>query len=861
LARVPNIFNNNNDNDIIKINHFTFTKKIKLSSVVTALLISMLLISTSAISMPSYVYGQTTTTTKKNTLKVITQVVCPPPPAPPAQGWTCPSVSDFTMKFRNTQDPKPPSFDGNSAGVDVTLGDGNYDVDFSFPNIPQGLVLYPRLSSNCKGTITGGQSITCTVLMAYATNADADQDGIPDSWETNGIPYMDANNVQQLYKLPGANPNHKDIYVEVDYMQDHKPYDAAIANVIKVFGTAPVTNPVPPQPDTPKQGINLHIQLDDQMPHQDTINFDDFILKDKPKWFGTDAERKDSNHDAMLAAKSIVYRYALFAHNHSPNSLMGTARGADFLVSLGNYAADPTTKHKVGSLNDQQTTFMHELGHTLGLKHGGGDYVNCKPNYYSVMNYAVDLYVADSQLDYSRSALNTLDKTNLDEPTGLIQSVPSSLQSPFGPPKAGEKAPFAKAGGAVDWNQNGETTDKGVEADINGGLHNDCPQSANLQTDKILNGFNDWSNIHYLTVEKYSGPQQSRTSQQQTLPIEKEPGIDDVRQARLILLQGVNNAVAQIKSGQTTGQANPIKDTVFEIQNLIGVLKKQGFSPPSPTAGAAATTGTGTIAATTSPGLTGVPGTTTTSSTLAPEVVALMQKPTGGMSVDMNNVAQLLKTDELGNAIGQLDKLLAEVSTLASSQSQQQQQPQQQQQVPPPSSTSTSPSTSQTPIANAGVSQTVEANATVMLDARNSQPAKPGTTITAYQWTQLPTQGAVPVNLIGGPNIPTPMFIAPTLPYDTTLSFGLRVLASDGSISTNDAVVQVMVKRYTGPTTTAGGAPLGAFQQQQQPPSQLQQPQQPTPTPQQQLPDMGQQQLPLSPNLQQQPNLPSHISP
>jgi hypothetical protein len=132
------------------------------------------------------------------------------------------------MKFRNTQDPKPPSFDGNSTGVDVTLGDGNYDVDFSFPSVPQGLVLYPRLSSNCKGTITGGQSITCTVLMAYATNADADQDGIPDTWEAAGIPYMGTNNVQQLYKLPGANVLHKDIYVEVDYMQDHKPYDDAV---------------------------------------------------------------------------------------------------------------------------------------------------------------------------------------------------------------------------------------------------------------------------------------------------------------------------------------------------------------------------------------------------------------------------------------------------------------------------------------------------------------------------------------------------------------------------------------------------------------------------------------------------------
>jgi len=158
-----------------------------------------------------------------------------------------------------------------------------------------------------------------------------------------------------------------------------------------------------------------------------------------------------------------------------------------------------------------------------------------------------------------------------------------------------------------------------------------------------------------------------------------------------------------------------------------------------------------------------------------------------------------------------------------------------------------------------------------MLDGRNSQPAKPGTSITAYQWTQLPTPGAVPVNLIGGPNIPTPMFIAPTLPYDTTLSFGLKVLASDGSVSTNDAVAHVMVKRFTGPMTSAAlggsvGTP-GAFQQPPGSQSQLQQPQQPLQQqqpifpPQQQLPGLGQQQQPASPNLQQQPNLPSATTP
>ena len=48
-------------------------------------------------------------------------------------------------------------------------------------------------------------------------------------------------------------------------------------------------------------------------------------------------------------------------------------------------AADPGG---VGSRSEQAGTFMHELGHNLGLRHGGGDNTNCKPHHLSVMNYA-----------------------------------------------------------------------------------------------------------------------------------------------------------------------------------------------------------------------------------------------------------------------------------------------------------------------------------------------------------------------------------------------------------------------------------------------------------------------------------------
>ena len=76
-------------------------------------------------------------------------------------------------------------------------------------------------------------------------NADDDGDALCDNWEKNGID-VTGDGVPD-FRLPGADQHHKDLYIELDYLDagghSHRPTDAAIAAVVSAFGNAPVVNP------------------------------------------------------------------------------------------------------------------------------------------------------------------------------------------------------------------------------------------------------------------------------------------------------------------------------------------------------------------------------------------------------------------------------------------------------------------------------------------------------------------------------------------------------------------------------------------------------------------------------------------
>ena len=191
-------------------------------------------------------------------------------------------------------------------------------------------------------------------------NGNDDGDGLLNSWETNGIPYTGADGQQHFYTLPQANPNHKNLYVEVDYLQFHRPiggnsvFGSAIEDVRSAFRRSPVSNP------DNITGISLFVQLDEQIPHQNTTVLDDLINNIKPMWFVMLQKRADPNSANLLAAKRMAFHYAVFAHDqpgdNSGSSGLAETPGMDFLVTLGapGYAIDPVTNHSVGSRSQQQ---------------------------------------------------------------------------------------------------------------------------------------------------------------------------------------------------------------------------------------------------------------------------------------------------------------------------------------------------------------------------------------------------------------------------------------------------------------------------------------------------------------------------
>ncbi len=179
--------------------------------------------------------------------------------------------------------------------------------------------------------------------------------------------------------LPRADPLVRDIFVEVDWTETSESLSGEAKRKLKdTFSQAPVKNP------DGSSGINLHIDMDNEVP----TNNDTLQAEDKPGSLNDFYDFKDrffsSEHEG-------THHYALLTRfvKKGEETFGGIAVKEGFMVSTYVKFDDgkqfPEPEKSIG------TTFMHELGHALGLNSlvfSGIDSENYSYDEYpSIMNY------------------------------------------------------------------------------------------------------------------------------------------------------------------------------------------------------------------------------------------------------------------------------------------------------------------------------------------------------------------------------------------------------------------------------------------------------------------------------------------
>jgi len=356
--------------------------------------------------------------------------------------------------------------------------------------------------------VTGYWMLNHDGYCIITIDKDTDKDAIPDSWEKD---YIDFNKdgMPDLV-LTDANFERKDIYVEIDYMGasggcvGHEPDQDALQDVKTAFHKSPVDN---------NKGINLHLELEeaDEIEHKAGLKIWDDFIPLKKAFFGTEAQRTDANAEWILLAKKYTYHYCMFIHailklddasgTWKPSATGGISLtpGNDFIVSLGEWDSNPGTR------DEQAAVFMHELGHNLGLHHGGIDRINYKPNYLSIMNYLFQLNnePMNRPLDFSRRELPTLEESALDEPDGLgVDHVDTYTTPWFLTAVSRWETALTPAQQAqisylmpIDYNN-----DSSIDLDVATNVNNYPYWNYDSPPEEALTGWNDWDNLNFYFV-------------------------------------------------------------------------------------------------------------------------------------------------------------------------------------------------------------------------------------------------------------------------------------------------------------------------------------------------------------------------
>ncbi|QLG89221.1 lamin tail domain-containing protein [Chitinibacter bivalviorum] len=338
-----------------------------------------------------------------------------------------------------------------------------------------------------------------------ANAVDADNDGIPDSAEIAGGTFAGLD----LYGM-GARTGQRDIFVEIDYMSSTdvgvKPRPEALKKIVDVFA---------------RQGIALHFDAGPNVPEynlgnaQSVLPFNRCLDLGYPA-FGC-ADVYDLKTKYFDLRRNPIFHYAVMGYESGSSSGaagLGEVSGNDFNITLGNQGYSvQSVQQKQFLINIQAATIMHELGHNLGLRHGGFEDHNYKPNYISTMNYTyanagLPLNAAGAnagQRWYLQNGLRGLsicssaleanacsDSFIIDYSNGVSQDLDEVRLS-----ESNLLGRGTSSGAYIDWNADNRLTATLLSLNI------DSPDSS-VSLD-VLRDYNDWANLVLPFARQYQG--------------------------------------------------------------------------------------------------------------------------------------------------------------------------------------------------------------------------------------------------------------------------------------------------------------------------------------------------------------------
>ena len=280
----------------------------------------------------------------------------------------------------------------------------------------KGVLQNPAIGSTLELVITnrdGQSSSRRYILPARWEDLDSDSDGLLDRWE-DGVYTAPGGGTVNLAAM-GASKYKKDILMEADWTSRAAPgstgvgYDDSTWGLMETFfSDAPVLNP----DGTP--GIRLIIDRGQGGPFTGggtVLNNPDGIrvgFEDCPGGDCSNYGKFMDYRDAHFAPERIgLFRYLVISMATSGGGAGGEARfpyGPTVPWSdipnpnCPECGGDNLLMGVVGSGWNNSINFanvtVHELGHNIGLSHGGTwrnwNHDNWKPNFHSIMNYRYD---------------------------------------------------------------------------------------------------------------------------------------------------------------------------------------------------------------------------------------------------------------------------------------------------------------------------------------------------------------------------------------------------------------------------------------------------------------------------------------